>query len=226
MCFLRTNLSHLCLNMIYVDALDVSECLSEEVVSFFWCSVYYIAFAAPQIPAWDITATWHVAWPRQSHVKQPRHINACNFKNCVSIWYKLFKLGRTLCSFWIPCIERLKPLVTRNCFAKCLHSNAVLPMAPCIIKGLNIKRCSCYSASHSLTCFSVLFSFFLSLSLSRLPRNIARHADGCLTQITPIHPRAMDASLQLATLLWLLATYLTSLCDQALAGNVWTLCIS
>ena len=39
-CLLRTNLPNLCPNMIHVDALDFSECHSEEVVSFFWCSVY------------------------------------------------------------------------------------------------------------------------------------------------------------------------------------------
>ena len=40
MCLLRTNLPNLCPNMIHVDALDLSECHSEEVISFFWCSVY------------------------------------------------------------------------------------------------------------------------------------------------------------------------------------------
>ena len=40
MCLLRTNLPNLCPNMIHVDALDFSECHSEEVISFFWRSVY------------------------------------------------------------------------------------------------------------------------------------------------------------------------------------------
>ena len=37
---LRINLPNLCPNMIHVDALDISEWHSEEVISFFWCSVY------------------------------------------------------------------------------------------------------------------------------------------------------------------------------------------
>ena len=36
MCLLRTNLPYLCPNMIHVDALDFSECHSEEVISFFY----------------------------------------------------------------------------------------------------------------------------------------------------------------------------------------------
>ena len=40
MCLLRTNLPNLCPNIIHVDALDFSECHSEEVISFFWHSVY------------------------------------------------------------------------------------------------------------------------------------------------------------------------------------------
>ena len=41
MCLLRINLHNLCPNMIHVDALDFSEWHSEEVISFFWRSVYY-----------------------------------------------------------------------------------------------------------------------------------------------------------------------------------------
>ena len=37
-CFLRC--AKLCPNMIHFDALDFSECCSEEVISFFWCSMY------------------------------------------------------------------------------------------------------------------------------------------------------------------------------------------
>ena len=41
MCLLRINLPNLCPNMIHVDALDFSEWHPEEVISFFWRSVYY-----------------------------------------------------------------------------------------------------------------------------------------------------------------------------------------
>ena len=40
MCLLRINLPNLCPNMIHFDALDFSEWHSEEVISFFWRSVY------------------------------------------------------------------------------------------------------------------------------------------------------------------------------------------
>ena len=40
MCLLRINLPNLCPNMNHFDAVDFSECHSEEVVSFFWRSVY------------------------------------------------------------------------------------------------------------------------------------------------------------------------------------------
>ena len=41
MCLIRiTIIAKLCLNMINFDAVDFSECRSEEVISFFWCSVY------------------------------------------------------------------------------------------------------------------------------------------------------------------------------------------
>ena len=39
-CLLRINLPNLCPNMIHVDALDFSGWHSEEVISFFWRSVY------------------------------------------------------------------------------------------------------------------------------------------------------------------------------------------
>ena len=42
MCFiLRMNLPNLCPNMNHFDAVDFSECHSEEVISFFWRSVYF-----------------------------------------------------------------------------------------------------------------------------------------------------------------------------------------
>ena len=40
MCLLRINLPNLCPNMNHFDAVDFSECHSEEVISFFWRSVY------------------------------------------------------------------------------------------------------------------------------------------------------------------------------------------
>ena len=39
MCLLRINLPNLCPNMNHFDAVDFSECHSEEVISFFWRSV-------------------------------------------------------------------------------------------------------------------------------------------------------------------------------------------
>ena len=42
MCLLRINLPNLCPNMNHFDAVDFSECHSEEVISFFWRSVYYV----------------------------------------------------------------------------------------------------------------------------------------------------------------------------------------
>ena len=40
MCLLRINLPNMCPNMNHFDAVDFSECHSEEVISFFWRSVY------------------------------------------------------------------------------------------------------------------------------------------------------------------------------------------
>ena len=40
MCLVKT-IAKLCPNMIHFDALDFSECRSEEVISFFWRSVYF-----------------------------------------------------------------------------------------------------------------------------------------------------------------------------------------
>ena len=40
MCLLRINLPNLCPNMNHFDAADFCECHSEEVISFFWHSVY------------------------------------------------------------------------------------------------------------------------------------------------------------------------------------------
>ena len=40
MCLLRRTSANLCSNMIHFDAVDFSECHSEEVISFFWRSVY------------------------------------------------------------------------------------------------------------------------------------------------------------------------------------------
>ena len=42
MCLLRINLPNLCPNMNHFDAVNVSECDYEEVVSFFWRSVYIL----------------------------------------------------------------------------------------------------------------------------------------------------------------------------------------
>ena len=39
-CLLRIQLPNLCPNMNHFDAVGFSECHSEEVISFFWCSVY------------------------------------------------------------------------------------------------------------------------------------------------------------------------------------------
>ena len=40
MCFIRSNLAYLCPNVIYFNVVDLSERRSEEVISFFWRSVY------------------------------------------------------------------------------------------------------------------------------------------------------------------------------------------
>ena len=40
MCLLTSTIAKLCPCMIHFDALDFSECRSEEVISFFWRSVY------------------------------------------------------------------------------------------------------------------------------------------------------------------------------------------
>ena len=44
MCLLRINLPNLCPNMNHFDAVDFSECYSEEVISFFWRSVYMLLY--------------------------------------------------------------------------------------------------------------------------------------------------------------------------------------
>ena len=47
MCFMRRIVAYLCLNMINFDAADFSERRSEEVISFFWRSVYILHFLIP-----------------------------------------------------------------------------------------------------------------------------------------------------------------------------------
>ena len=47
MCFIRRTLAYLCLNMINFDAVDFSEHRSEEVIGFFWRSVYKLYFKCP-----------------------------------------------------------------------------------------------------------------------------------------------------------------------------------
>ena len=42
MCLLRIKLPYLCLNMNHFDAVNFNECHSEEVISFFWRSVYLL----------------------------------------------------------------------------------------------------------------------------------------------------------------------------------------
>ena len=49
MCLLRIHLPKLCPNMNHLDAVDFSECHSEEVISFFWRSVYN---KAPGLKGW------------------------------------------------------------------------------------------------------------------------------------------------------------------------------
>ena len=41
MCFIRRTIAYWCLNMLNFDAMDFSERRSEEVISFFWRSVYF-----------------------------------------------------------------------------------------------------------------------------------------------------------------------------------------
>ena len=40
MCLIRITMANLCPNMIHFNTFDFSEGRSEEVISFFWCSVY------------------------------------------------------------------------------------------------------------------------------------------------------------------------------------------
>ena len=65
LCLLRINLPKLCPNMIHGDALDFSEWHSEEVISFFWRSVYILA------QHWTIT--WKkkkISVPVSDHIRQ------------------------------------------------------------------------------------------------------------------------------------------------------------
>ena len=54
MCLLRINLPNLCPNMNHFDAVDFSECHSEEVISFFWRSVYMRTKVSIKITNWNI----------------------------------------------------------------------------------------------------------------------------------------------------------------------------
>ena len=51
-CLLRINLPNLCPNMNHFDGVDFSECHSEEVISFFWCSV----------SVWVPKSPWRLGW--------------------------------------------------------------------------------------------------------------------------------------------------------------------
>ena len=60
MCLLSINLSNLCPNMNHFDAVDFSECHSEEVISFFWRSVYFQHLLV-------ILKTYFVSWESEVH---------------------------------------------------------------------------------------------------------------------------------------------------------------
>ena len=68
MCLLRIKLPYLCLNMNHFDGVDFSECHSEEVVSFFWRSVYFNAVScnhgitSQESSYFAITLCFHIAW--------------------------------------------------------------------------------------------------------------------------------------------------------------------
>ena len=63
MCLLRIHLPNLCPNMNHFDSVDFSECHSEEVISFFWRSVYvYQALARAYLKSnlWKLWCSMHV----------------------------------------------------------------------------------------------------------------------------------------------------------------------
>ena len=63
MCDIRRIIAYLCLNMSNFDAVDFSERRSEEVISFFWRSVYIYIYIYSFIHLWEIIVkeNWSVA---------------------------------------------------------------------------------------------------------------------------------------------------------------------
>ena len=76
MCLSRINLPNLCPNMNHFDAVDFSECHSEEVISFFWRSVYKnlkknnerirYSFKSGDCMGQIILSSEHFGWPAAS----------------------------------------------------------------------------------------------------------------------------------------------------------------
>ena len=62
MCLLRINLPNLCPNMNHFDAVDFSECHSEEVISFFWRSVYIQNHTLRQIVNYPLAGKINKKW--------------------------------------------------------------------------------------------------------------------------------------------------------------------
>ena len=69
MCVIRRTIAYLCINIIKFDAVDFSERRSEEVISFFWRSVYV---------RWDIMIFHWRQWKWQTHFALLQEYQFCH----------------------------------------------------------------------------------------------------------------------------------------------------
>ena len=132
MCLLRMNLPNLCPNMIHFGALEFSEWHSEEVISFFWRSVYNIIKACPgfivainghflfQMPKRNNT------WLKPTDIKIQAHLCSAN-----RLWTYLFRtvnihysLNKKICRMMVVCFYCIMCACQLNrwtCIYTCTH---------------------------------------------------------------------------------------------------------
>ena len=112
MCLLRINLPNLCPNMNHFDAVDFSECHSEEVISFFWRSMYiawyyhlYVSYF--MMISMDNLQDFHHSAPPFSFLFE--HIsNKINFllQLCILIWSCMMCM--LACLYLVSCLKEEK----------------------------------------------------------------------------------------------------------------------
>ena len=101
MCLLRINLPNLCPNMNHFDAVDFSECHSEEVISFFWRSVY-LNLLSPKlyIFSWKHIVLLHSLRNKQEEMSKTNHRNIGQTLNTNGLSSSTKQVSRRVPMFW------------------------------------------------------------------------------------------------------------------------------